>query len=127
MRFFALLAIRFYQRFLSPYKGFCCAYGVHTGYASCSVLGYRAVRRFGVWHGVQVLDARLLKCGVAYQRQRAALLSRQAGSCDLPCSLDVGDCLDLGDCCDWRSKKNPPRTTRRPPDPHIPPRRQPRR
>ena len=32
--------IRFYQRRLSPHKGFCCAYRAHTGRRSCF---YRAV------------------------------------------------------------------------------------
>jgi len=44
----ALLAITLYQRHLSPYKGFRCAYALHTGRASCSRLGYRAIRRHGL-------------------------------------------------------------------------------
>ena len=35
----ALAAIRFYQRWISPYKGFRCAYGAHSGRCSCSTLG----------------------------------------------------------------------------------------
>lgn len=144
MRLLALLAIRFYQQFISPYKGFCCAYGVYTGHASCSALGYRAVRRFGVWHGVQVLDGRMAKCGVAHRRVLAAPIQRQAGSCDLPCDascfscdLDLpspgktckalGDFADCADCCDWnRSRKK----RREEDDTYIPPRgnrRRPRR
>ena len=142
MRSLALLAIHFYQRFISPYKGFCCAYGVHTGHASCSVLGYRAVRRYGLWQGVQVLDERMARCGIAYRRALARPLERQAGSCDLPCDgpcdIDLpspgkacqtlgnaADCADCADCCDWnRSRKKrraqddtyiPPRSNRRRP------------
>lgn len=134
MRLLALLAIRFYQQFISPYKGFCCAYGAYTGHASCSALGYRAVRRFGVWQGVQVLDGRMAKCGVAHRRALAAPIGRQAGSCDLPCdgsSCDIdlpspgkacnalGDCADCSDCCDWnRSRKK----RREEDETHIPPR-----
>jgi putative component of membrane protein insertase Oxa1/YidC/SpoIIIJ protein YidD len=43
-----LLAIGLYQKYLSPHKGFCCAYRTHTGRAGCSALGFRAVRRYGV-------------------------------------------------------------------------------
>jgi len=121
MRTLALLAIRVYQRLISPYKGFCCAYGAHTGRASCSALGYRAVRRFGIWHGVQILDGRFLKCGVAHRRyQGAAPLSEQAGSCDLPCdpSCDLSDCFDIKECWDARKRKRA-----RDEDVHVPPRR----
>lgn len=59
MKILVLAAIRFYQRKLSPHKGFSCAYAACTGHARCSALGYRAVRRLGVWHGLSVLDRRL--------------------------------------------------------------------
>jgi len=123
MRRLALLAIRLYQQHLSPYKGFCCAYGAHTGHASCSTLGLRAVRRFGVWEGVAILDRRLAKYGVAHRRYRHAPLARQAGSCDLPCDLP-GDCFDASDCCDWNKKRKQSRNEQ---DIHVPPRRDHRR
>ena len=49
----ALLAIRLYQRFISPYKGFSCAYRVHTGLPGCSGLADHALRpgRDGMAHG----------------------------------------------------------------------------
>ena len=133
MKFLVLSAIRFYQRHISPYKGFCCAYRAHTGRASCSMLGYRAVRYHGAWRGLAVLRQRLAKCGVAHRRfsggspvnRPPATFRRQAGFCDVPCDLpcdapcDVGACdvsgpdlaCDIlsncpsGDCGDWRSSK----------------------
>lgn len=97
----ALHAIRFYQRFLSPHKGFCCAYASVTGHASCSALGYRAIRRFGVWRGMGILDRRLVKCGVAYRRHRHRPVAVRHGplkfqggfldclSCDMPAGCDL--------------------------------------
>lgn len=81
--------IRFYQRFVSPYKGFGCAYRAHSGCAGCSALGYRAIRRHGLVDGIAVLRKRLYRCGVAYRRFAVAapLRSRQAGFCDW---LDLG-------------------------------------
>lgn len=110
MKTLALWAIRLYQRLISPYKGFRCAYAVHTGHASCSGLGYRAIRRFGVLGGVTVLRMRLHKCGVAYRRYRrapGAALASQAGFCDADCF----DGCDICDCavempCDFGSKKS---------------------
>lgn len=107
MRAFPLAAIRFYQRFLSPLKGFRCAYHAHTGRQSCSHLGFRAVRRYGALSGLAVLRQRLYLCGVAHRRYspphcRPPLAQR--GDCDVGCSLP---CDILGNCgsCDWPERK----------------------
>lgn len=97
MKFIVLSAIRFYQRAISPYKGFCCAYAAHTGHASCSALGYRAIRRMGVWHGLAVLDRRLHRCGIAHRRYHPGALGRQGGFLDCG-GCDVGNGCDVGSC-----------------------------
>ncbi|MDQ1834004.1 membrane protein insertion efficiency factor YidD [Massilia scottii] len=110
MKTLALTAIGFYQRHLSPYKGFRCAYCAYTGNASCSALGARAIRRYGVWDGLGVLQGRLQKCGIAYRRYRPSvpsaprLLARpnQAGECDLPCDCSCG-LFSSGNACDMAS------------------------
>lgn len=145
MKAIALFAIKAYQRYISPHKGFCCAYRAHTGYSSCSTLGYRAIRRYGVLPGITVLQQRFKRCSAAYQ-QRLALMrhsqhhrlrhSSQQGFCDVPCdcpSFDMPcdtpscnsvqhfcDFLDCCDACDWhRTRKNDEET----PPPYLPPRR----
>ena len=114
MKTLVLAAIRFYQRIISPRKGFRCAYAACTGHASCSVLGYRAVRRYGAWHGLLVLNGRLEKCGVAYRRYRPVTLQGQAGFLD--CDGD-GDCFDCNDCdiadCSWESEKKKKRRNKK--------------
>ena len=122
MRTIVLAAITSYQRYVSPHKGFCCAYRAYTGRQSCSSLGFRVVRRYGVFGGLTVLRRRLYLCGVAHRRYSAPHkrgLHRQQGfcdvGCDIPCdfscdlpSIDI--CSSIGDCasCDWptRSKKS---------------------
>lgn len=93
MKSIALLAIRGYQRFISPYKGFRCAYGLHTGRCTCSGLGYRAIRRYGVVDGVSVLRERLFRCGQVHRAHyiKPHALPKQAGVCDLGC-IDIGGC-----------------------------------
>jgi putative component of membrane protein insertase Oxa1/YidC/SpoIIIJ protein YidD len=121
MKLLALRLIEFYKRHVSPRKGFSCAYRCHTGRASCSTLGYRAIRRHGVLRGVGLLRQRLHLCGVAHRRWSppARPLKAEAGlcdmGCDVPCDLsfpvEVGDALQICDCpCDcgdWgdRSKR----------------------
>jgi uncharacterized protein len=124
MRSVGLLAIKAYQRFLSPYKGFSCAYRAQTGGQSCSALGYRAVRRYGLLRGMIVLDKRFARCAAANERRRAdrRVFHSQRGDCvpcDVPCDLpacdlplpgpraaDIFNCSPSPcDCCDWSSSR----------------------
>lgn len=121
----ALWAIRAYQRYLSPYKGFSCAYRVLTGRDSCSAYGYRVIARHGLIQGWALLQRRLHACGAHHRAHlalhppvlRTARHRAQAGHCDVP-STDCGDCsCSLDDLvnaitllnCDWTpGKKRPP-------------------
>ena len=107
----ALAAIGVYQRYVSPHKGFCCAYRVHTGGASCSVLGARVIRRWGLWSGLRLLRQRLRRCGDVHRRcaNQMRSLALQRGSCDLDLpgvDADCCDAVDVCDCCDcdWPSR-----------------------
>lgn len=98
MRQFLLTAIRVYQLYISPHKGFCCAYREHTGRASCSALGYRVVRRYGVFTGVALLRQRTHRCGVVHRRYRSRpvqALHPQRGVCDIGCDLPCDAGCDL--------------------------------
>ncbi|XHS76805.1 membrane protein insertion efficiency factor YidD [Burkholderiaceae bacterium UC74_6] len=110
-RALVILAIRAYQRFISPYKGFCCAYRVHTGRCSCSEFGRRAVARKGVFTGLMLIDARLQRCGEMHRRH-ARRLSAQRGVIDCDFVPDVSDACDCADVCspgcdgcDWRNRR----------------------
>jgi putative component of membrane protein insertase Oxa1/YidC/SpoIIIJ protein YidD len=114
----ALLAIRAYQRYLSPYKGFSCALRVATGGDSCSGYGYKAIRRRGLRVGLGLLRRRMALCGHIYRQAvtiRNPMLHPQQGHCDLPCDCDLdllGSALDTcGQCggCDgfdWFRSRN---------------------
>lgn len=133
MRALALAAITAYQRYISPYKGFCCAYRVHTGHASCSALGYRAIRRHGLFKGLGLIRLRMQLCGVAHRRYGQVLprpLAAQRGDCDVggcdmachgDCDLpggkvlskvcDAVSCCDVASC-DWPGRKDKQRQRR---------------
>ena len=111
LRSLALFAIRLYQRHLSPKKGFGCAYRLVYGGCGCSGVGYRLIRRYGVFSGCRLLRLRLAHCRFAYTHYCAPAPSPapavkrvngmayyQRGDC-VPCD---GGCLDAGGCdsCD---------------------------
>jgi putative component of membrane protein insertase Oxa1/YidC/SpoIIIJ protein YidD len=106
MRRVALAAIRGYQRWISPYKGFCCALRVITGADSCSAYGYRVIARFGLRRGLGLLSRRLELCGHVHRTsapQRPAPTVRnpwrhkEQGHCDVPCDSSCDTPCD-GDC-----------------------------
>jgi putative component of membrane protein insertase Oxa1/YidC/SpoIIIJ protein YidD len=69
----SIALIGVYQRYVSPHKGFCCAYRVHTGRASCSEFGRRAISRHGLTAGLMLLRQRFNVCALA-----AVTLAEQA-------------------------------------------------
>jgi putative component of membrane protein insertase Oxa1/YidC/SpoIIIJ protein YidD len=101
----AIVAIVAYQRHLSPRKGFRCPYARLTGRCSCSVLGYRAVRRFGVFTGLGLIRERTRRCGDLHRQHLAQQPPRprlhpQRGVCDAGCDLPGCDAPDCGLSCD---------------------------
>ncbi len=103
MKTWLLHAIRAYQRWLSPRKGYGCAHRVHRRRASgCSGLGLRAIRRYGAWRGLLVLRQRFKRCAQSaqwlheQQRRNAGrpwVPQAQRGDCDLGCG--DADCGNL--------------------------------
>ncbi|WP_269800060.1 membrane protein insertion efficiency factor YidD [Janthinobacterium sp. 67] len=104
-------AIRAYQHYLSPWKGFSCAYRVLTGRDSCSAYGDKVIARHGLRAGLPLLQRRLRACGERHrqhlalhpQARRSARRQAQAGycDCDIPmvdCACDCADVASLADC-----------------------------
>lgn len=58
--------IRWYQRRLSPLKGFACAYRVRTGGPSCSTVIREGVLREGPWRAASLARAQFARCREAY-------------------------------------------------------------
>lgn len=108
LKFIALRTIALYQRYLSPKKGFGCAYRVRVGGTGCSGFGKRVIEKRGFFLGLVLLRRRLSKCAWHAQQQspRAALPRNMAlrgqggfvdcGGCDAP-SCDVPSC-DVPSC-----------------------------
>lgn len=87
--------IRFYQRFISPHKGFCCARHQRVGGRSCSNFALVAVRRYGVSALWQLFPKRLEACKVAAMRLNEEK-DKKRDYCD--CSVFDSSCGEVCDC-----------------------------
>lgn len=61
----AIAAIVVYQRYLSPYKGFCCAHRVRHGGPSCSEYARQIILSAGWRRSLAAFRARLRACRAA--------------------------------------------------------------
>jgi hypothetical protein len=57
VKYFLILAIRFYRACLAPLLGPCCRFT-----PSCSVYAEEALQKKGVWQGAKLLFLRICKC-----------------------------------------------------------------
>ena len=67
MKQLIVIFIEIYQKFISPRKGFCCAYKVVKGGRSCSEYGKYSISTFGVFKGSKLLMKRFQLCGRVYK------------------------------------------------------------
>ena len=122
-----LLIVRGYQLYISPYKGFCCAYKKLHNEQSCSAYFYSCIsdRNLDLSIASNLLQKRLVDCKQAYlilktdanyrQQHKAKKRRRNNNECG-SCSewidfgslfywCDFGDCLGCSDCdlgiCDF--------------------------
>jgi len=104
--------ITFYQRYLSPYKGFRCAHCVLHGGASCSAHAKSLLLRRGLVRAFRGMRARFAACGAAaaalnaQANQRRRRIEWEAWADNAPvtaqcCAPDVGSMLhSAGSCAD---------------------------
>ncbi|OKH19343.1 membrane protein insertion efficiency factor YidD [[Limnothrix rosea] IAM M-220] len=92
-------AIWLYQKFLSPHKGFVCAYRKLYGDASCSEYFRRAIAHGGLADAIPLFQRRLFDCKQAKQQLLYSSLSYQMMANNKrrrkQRGLDFCDCGDL--------------------------------
>jgi putative component of membrane protein insertase Oxa1/YidC/SpoIIIJ protein YidD len=104
---FALAMIAFYQRRLSPHKGFRCAFHARRGGRSCSEYGKRIILESGLVAGVTLIVQRLEECSAAARElrfsapQTAESNGEKGHAADNSCPC--GGCLSFGEIasCSW--------------------------
>ena len=108
MNWLILLLIDFYKRFISPHKGFSCAYRRYHGGDSCSSAVRKIIQTDGCYRGARKIKQQFRLCKVAAQalnEQRQA--STRNHNADLDCGLSsgcgAGDCVPDFGCFDGGS------------------------
>jgi len=71
----ATLAIDGYQKYISPHKGYRCAHAALYGGPSCSELGKRAIRDYGIIGGLMLLREHFRDCHEAAVKLRTGALA----------------------------------------------------
>lgn len=112
MKYICVVLIKFYQRFISPYKGFHCAHHVVHGNDTCSNAVKNLIIKYGFFKALPFIRDRFDDCRSAYDYLHTDLVQSHHIDipCDIPCDFDVGDCggssskgsvCDCLNFCDW--------------------------
>jgi putative component of membrane protein insertase Oxa1/YidC/SpoIIIJ protein YidD len=82
-----ILLILFYRRFISPQKGWKCAYAQTTSKGSCSDYGLRFYKRYGLAKGTILLNKQFIRCQISSRR-----FQRGQANPMICCALGAGPC-----------------------------------
>jgi len=58
----SIILINLYQKYISPYKGYCCAYGVHHNDLSCSQFAKVTIQDIGLLKAISKILYRFKQC-----------------------------------------------------------------
>lgn len=70
MKWFYRLGIGFYQRFISPRKGYRCAHSLEHGGPGCSGAVLQILEEHGLWRGYGKISQRFADCSDSAQERR---------------------------------------------------------
>jgi putative component of membrane protein insertase Oxa1/YidC/SpoIIIJ protein YidD len=105
LRFFIRLGIKGYQKFISPRKGYRCAYSVRHGGSGCSGAVLQIIEENSIFTWRKLIKERFSNCKIAYEEIKKEKKRRKNKKCD---SCEPDTCkkerwkksCDLSDTCD---------------------------
>jgi putative component of membrane protein insertase Oxa1/YidC/SpoIIIJ protein YidD len=86
-----LYLIQFYQRYISPYKGFRCAHAAYYHGDSCSGAVSKIIRRQGLVNGFIAIKNQFSRCSQAYLALKQKIPKRKKDNSSL-----AADCVLSG-------------------------------
>lgn len=109
LRFLFILPIKGYQKFISPKKGYRCAYSVKNGGTGCSGAVIEIIEKASIFEWRSLIKERFEGCKKASESLKK---EKKTGKCKGSCKSgkdsakrncdpsDAIDCFDCGDCGD---------------------------
>ena len=94
--------INIYQKYISPHKGFCCAYRAYSGNSSCSEFTKITIKKNGLIKAIPSIKKQFLKCKIAFEKiekkkEQKDMKDHVADSCLMQscvdCSLEIKSCI----------------------------------
>jgi putative component of membrane protein insertase Oxa1/YidC/SpoIIIJ protein YidD len=94
VKYVSVALIKFYQLFISPYKGFRCAHHVLHERESCSNKAKNLISQRGLLKALPLIRARFIACREAYDYLQSMKSDSPRADlpCDFPCDIAIGDC-----------------------------------
>ena len=88
--------IHFYQKYISPYKGFRCAHGAYYGGDSCSGAVSKIIRRKGLINGFTAIKNQFRRCSHAYMKIKEKVARTKKNTYGNTQEYSQSDCISLG-------------------------------
>ena len=63
-----IYSIDLYQKYLSPYKGYCCAYKVYHDDVSCSQFTKNCIKELGFFQAIFIIKKRFQDCKISAEK-----------------------------------------------------------
>jgi len=63
-----IYSIDLYQKYLSPYKGYCCAYKVYHDDVSCSQFTKNSIKELGFCQAMLIIKKRFKDCKISSEK-----------------------------------------------------------
>lgn len=107
-----LLLINFYQKYISPYKGFSCAFRIRTNECSCSNYGIKVFKKYNFFIAYKLLKRRFIDCSWANKslKKQKIIYKNRVNHLYLKKQMGVVDCDCLSsfipDSCDFSDINN---------------------
>lgn len=96
-----IFGIKIYQKFISPKKGYRCAYSVVHGGSGCSGAVIEILKNHSIFKWRKLIKKRFSDCKIASEEKK-----KKEGKCSrcldkiTPSRCDLGDACDVCDGCD---------------------------
>ena len=102
MRHFFIFLISLYQKYISPYKGFRCAYGCYHKTSSCSAIIKNIIAEQGLLAGWPLIKQQFKQCQTAYSLlindDEQPPPPENESSCYRECKKETEDCIGQVAC-----------------------------